>query len=349
MRLRHLVAAVFAAGCSPAASDASNDAVAPAQPPPAAPAASAAVDGAPRLTFPVACRIGESCEVQNYVDRDPGPGVKDYRCLSRTYADHGGVDIRLPDMAAQKRGVDVLAAAAGTVLRVRDDMSDVSVRRTGTGAVDGRDCGNGLVIDHGGGWETQYCHMARGSLRVRPGQAVAAGEPVGRIGLSGMTEYPHLHITVRREGETVDPFAPAGGETCRAQDPLWDAAAMAQLGYKRQAVLNTGFTSEAVEMEVLEAGGLPAADAEAPALVAYVRAINLEPGDVQELTIHGPAGGVVATSQAEPIARPRAQQMMFVGKKRPVAGWPSGQYRATYVVVGADGREVVREAFDIGL
>lgn len=351
MRLRHLAfLALVVAGCSPAASDGSGKAAA-AEQAAAPPAATAAPppDGAPRLVFPVACKVGETCEVQNYVDRDPGPGVKDYMCLSRTYADHGGVDIRLPDLAAQKRGVDVLAAAAGTVLRARSDMPDVSVRQSGTGAVDGRDCGNGLVIDHGGGWETQYCHMAQGSLRVQPGQTVAAGQPIGRIGLSGMTEYPHLHITVRRAGQVVDPFAPAGGETCGPQTPLWDAAAMGQLAYKRQAVLNTGFTSQAVQMEALAAGALAPAGADAPALVAYVRAINLEPGDVQELTLRGPAGGLVATSTAEPIQRPRAQHMLFVGKKRPADGWPAGRYQATYRVVRGDGQEAVRKTFDISL
>src|SRR5690606_4141688 len=152
-----------------------------------------------------------------------------------------------------------------------------------------RDCGNGVVIGHGDGWETQYCHMARGSIRVRPGEQVAAGAPIGRVGLSGMTEYPHLHITVRRGGETVDPFAPVGGATCDAQAPLWNAAALQQLAYKRETVLNAGFTSAPVTMESLEQGALPAAGAQAPALVAYVRAINLEPGDVQELTVRGPA------------------------------------------------------------
>ncbi|HEX2561349.1 M23 family metallopeptidase, partial [Phenylobacterium sp.] len=224
-----------------------------------------------------------------------------------------------------------------------------SVRQTGTGAVDGRDCGNGLVIDHGGGWETQYCHMAQGSLRVQPGQKVAAGEPIGRIGLSGMTEYPHLHITVRRAGTMVDPFVPAGGDACQAQNPLWDAAALAQLAYKRQTVLNAGFTSAAVQMEALEAGALPPAGPDAPALVAYVRAINLEPGDVQELTLRGPAGGTVATSRGEPLQRPRAQHMMFVGKKRPPEGWPRGRYQATYVVIRADGQEAARKTFEISL
>ena len=75
----------------------------------------AAGEGAPQLNFPLACKVGVSCEVQNYVDRDAGPGAADYRCSTETYDKHNGVDIRLLDMAAQRAGVDVLAAAPGPV------------------------------------------------------------------------------------------------------------------------------------------------------------------------------------------------------------------------------------------
>src|SRR5580765_6359429 len=63
----------------------------------------------PKLAFPLACQIGRTCEVQNYVDRDPGPGALDYHCGHRTYQGHSGVDIRLLDMAQQRAGVAVLA------------------------------------------------------------------------------------------------------------------------------------------------------------------------------------------------------------------------------------------------
>ena len=168
-----------------------------------------AVPAGPRLAFPVACALGRTCEIQHYVDRDPGPGVRDYRCATQTYQAHNGFDIRVPDMMAQRRGVDVLASAAGTVARVRDGVADISVRAPGAPSVANQECGNGVAISHGGGWETQYCHMARGSIRVKPGDVVAAGAPIGRVGLSGNTEYPHLHMTVRHNGVVVDPFAPA--------------------------------------------------------------------------------------------------------------------------------------------
>src|SRR5689334_24736349 len=118
----------------------------------AAPAAHLRAEGeGPRLALPIACEVGRTCEVQHYVDRDPGPGVLDYRCGHRTYDKHNGVDIRLLDMAAQRRGVNVLAAAAGRVARLRDGKPDVSVRAAGAPSVSGQECGNGVVIDHGEG------------------------------------------------------------------------------------------------------------------------------------------------------------------------------------------------------
>lgn len=287
------------------------------------------------LHFPVACTLGQDCVVQNFTDQDPSNGARDYACGTLSYDGHNGTDIRLRSLAQQKKGVDVLAAASGRVLRSRDGASDVSVRTTGRTAVEGKECGNGIVIAHDDGFETQYCHLAKGSIRVRPGAIVATGDTIGRIGLSGNTEYPHLHITVRRHGKIVDPFgfeAPQG--VCSAGTSLWAEPLRPLLAYKASAVLNTGFAPGPVTMEEIEKGdaGSAAVAAKAPALVVFARAIGLKKGDVQRLKLTAPDGNTIVENAAAPLDRDKAQAMVFAGKKTPGGGWQPGTYSATYEV-----------------
>jgi murein DD-endopeptidase MepM/ murein hydrolase activator NlpD len=286
-----------------------------------------------RLAWPVDCRLGETCAIQNYVDDDPGPAVIDYDCKHRTYAGHDGVDIRLISMALERRGVNVLAAAPGQVLRVRDGVEDRSIRDEPAGAVAGQECGNGLVIGHADGWETQYCHMRRGSLAVRPGDQVKAGTVLGKVGLSGNTEFPHLHITIRKDGKAVDPFAyGAAGGSCGAGQSLWATTP----AYRQGEVLVAGFSSGPVTMRDVQENGAeqPSQPNRNTALVTFVQAIGLEAGDVQRLVLTGSGGAMIAQSMPAPLDRDKAQQLLFVGRGRPPAGgWPAGEYRASYSVV----------------
>ena len=302
----------------------------------------------PRLGFPLACVVGRTCEVQHYVDRDAGPGGRDYRCGAQTYEGHNGIDIRLLDMAAQRRGVDVLAAAAGKVTRLRDGVADISVRDPRAASVANQECGNGVAIDHGEGWESQYCHMARGSIRVKSGDAVAAGTPIGRVGLSGNTEFPHVHFTLRHLGTIVDPFAPAGGTACAAQGDLWTPQARAALAYKTGAVLNAGFTGRPVTMAEVENGGIVAPSRTSPYLVAYVRGITLQAGDVIVLELKDPAGISLARSELPALDRWKAQHLAYVGKKLPSGGWMAGTYAAEYRVL-RQGKVAVSRRFEVRL
>jgi murein DD-endopeptidase MepM/ murein hydrolase activator NlpD len=286
-----------------------------------------------RLSWPVDCTLGQTCAIQNYVDDDPSPVALDYDCKHRTYPDHKGVDIRLTSMALERRGVNVLAAAPGRVLRVRDGVEDRSIRDEPAGAVSGVECGNGLVVAHADGWETQYCHMRRGSLVVRPGDEVKAGTILGKVGLSGNTEFPHLHITVRKDGKVADPFAyGAAAGACRAGQSLW----IATPAYHEGEVLVAGFSTGPVAMRDVQENGADQAPrpGRATPLVTFVQAIGLEAGDVQRLVLTGPGGNLVAQSSPPPLDHDKAQQLLFVGRGRvPPGGWPAGEYRATYSVI----------------
>ena len=159
------------------------------------------------------------------------------------------------------------------------------------------------MIEHAQHWETQYCHLASGSLQVKPGDLVKGGQPLGRVGLSGLTEYPHLHFTVRHQGSVVDPFAySAAPKSCGGGEMLWHPALLAKLAYQERAILNAGFASGPVTMDFIENGKadteLPSADA--AAIVAFVRAIGLKVGDVQRLVVNDPAGKIIAVNSAAP-------------------------------------------------
>lgn len=300
----------------------------------------------PVLTWPVACRVGVDCEIQHYVDQDPSAAVKDYTCGSRTYDAHDGTDIRTPDLAVQRRGMNVLAAADGRVRGVRDGMADISVAGGGPASVKDRECGNGMIIDHAGGFETQYCHLARGSLKVKAGDEVKAGTVLGQVGMSGLAEFPHLHFTLRQDRKVVDPFAyGAAAGTCSAGRSLWRQTP----AYQARVVLNTGFAAGPVTMEAVEQGTAAApAGADRPFFVAYARAIGLKAGDVQELVVRAPGGAVLIQNRAEPLPRDQALRLMFAGKRKPAAGWAKGRYAARYTVT-AGGKVVLSRDFALDL
>jgi murein DD-endopeptidase MepM/ murein hydrolase activator NlpD len=303
------------------------------------------------LRFPVDCVVVTTCWLQNYMDHDSSDAARDYACGAQTYDAHSGTDIRLPSMAQQREGVSVLAAAGGRVAGVRDGMADVSVNDIDKGTIKGRECGNGVVVRHSDGFETQYCHMASGSVEVKPGDEVKAGQALGKVGLSGNTEYAHLHFTVRQNGKNVDPFAfGAADGACNGGTSLWEPALRASLKYRHGAILNKGFASRPIKMDDIESGEAerlaPAADS--PVLIAFVRAIGLQKGDVQRMLIEGPDGARVVDSTMEALDRPKAQYMMFAGRKRPPDGWKPGTYRATYSI-NRGGSVVLEERFDMTL
>jgi MYXO-CTERM domain-containing protein len=88
-------------------------------------------------------------------------------------------------------GTLVTAPAAGVIRVARDDSSV-----GGCSSAFAHD-GNYAVIAFEDGTEALLLHLAKGSLRVRPGQTVRAGDPIGTIGLTGWTCGAHLHFQVQ--------------------------------------------------------------------------------------------------------------------------------------------------------
>lgn len=244
-------------------------------------------------------------------------------CGPLSYDGHKGTDFALSSLAAQAKGVAVFAAAPGRVVGVRDGMADVLQVRPDSPDVSERECGNGVVIRHDDRWETQYCHLAKGSVTVTQNQIVAAGDTLGMIGLSGATQFPHLDITVRRNGKVVDPFAPNGAEGCsiNPSETLWDTP----LDVAQGGLISVGFSPSAPDFDVIKAGTAHSGTLKPDdALVIWGFAFGGRVGDVMELAITGPSGDLIR--EAITLERTQAQLFRAIGRRAPAGGWPQTIY-----------------------
>lgn len=286
--------------------------------------------------------------MQNFVDHDAGPAVRDFKCGGRTYNTHNGTDFRVPNDRMRKTGVEVLSMAPGRVARTRDGVDDISIRVGGREAVRGKECGNAVVIEHADGWSTQYCHMAKGSVRVKPGDSVTAGQPIGLVGeLSGDTRSSGTSTSASGRvtgSSTRMPMAylpsPAAAEP-RLRDPKIAEA----VAYKDGEIMNFGFSSAIPAMEMIETGEIQDKQiAPNEQLLVYVRVIGLKAGDIQSLVIRDPSGSPIVNHTAAPSAGDRAQQFISAGRRAQATRWPPGEYTAVYTLTRG-GKAVITKNF----
>lgn len=148
------------------------------------------------------------------------------------YDQHEGTDYMLlgwfPQMDLQV-GTDVVAVAPGKVTAIEMGKpdhcfadptvkGDRKIRCPGAGgAMDA----NFVRVEQDDGYLVEYYHLERDTVAVRPGRRVATGDLIGKIGSSGISSSPHLHLTVTRVGGDpsgyIDPYKTPEGKALWAQ------------------------------------------------------------------------------------------------------------------------------------
>lgn len=301
------------------------------------------------LEWPIDCSVNEDCWIVNHVDTDTTTSqAKDFTCGNLTYDAHKGTDIAIKDIISMNNGVDVVAPMSGTVLRVRNNEVDHIASNIDIDAIktSGKECGNGLILDHGDGWETKYCHMKQESILVKPGETVTTGQKLGEVGQSGLAEFPHLHIGVEHDKEVIDPFTGLSNQDgCnKMNDPLWDKEL--GLGYNPVSIYATGFSDQAPSFDTLvnDTSSLREFNLSSPIFTFWILMFGTKKGDQITIEISDPNKNTYAKNEITQDSN-KIRQFYYVGKKNRKTPLLKGKYtgRAKLTRHLLNGKELTRE------
>jgi murein DD-endopeptidase MepM/ murein hydrolase activator NlpD len=134
------------------------------------------------------------------------------RAFPDCYDEHLGSDFALAGgfETMDSGSAHVLAAAEGLVIATHDGEYDRCHLNTEIADID---CdgfpmiANSVTVEHEDGIVTSYLHLKSGTVQVRVGDQVLCGEPLGMVGSSGYSSFPHLHFELQQDGEVIDPYA----------------------------------------------------------------------------------------------------------------------------------------------
>lgn len=174
--------------------------------------------------------------INNFVDRDPGPGLLDYYCTARTYNGHKGTDIDtwpFPWFQYDLELVHAIAAETGILIGKIDGNEDNHCSCSGDW--------NAVFLRHSDGSETWYGHLKKNSVLSKAvGQVIMKGEYLGIVASSGCSTGPHLHFEVYDINRNlIDPFQ--GACNPGISQSWWKS----QVPY-REPTLNAALTHDAI-------------------------------------------------------------------------------------------------------
>ena len=119
-----------------------------------------------------------------------------YQCMTSPY----GYRVHpISGVTRLHNGVDLAAVTGTPIFASKSGVVTTACIGWGNGY------GNHVVINHGDGFSTLYAHQS--ALNVYEGQIVSQGDVIGYVGSTGNSTGPHLHFTVFKNGETINPMS----------------------------------------------------------------------------------------------------------------------------------------------
>jgi biotin carboxyl carrier protein len=226
-------------------------------------------EGSLTFNFPVSCKLGQTCFV--LLDKN-----------TKT------TNIVLNTQQQMQQGVNVVAAAAGTVTTVKKEPAPVVI--PGQPQDVSPSCGNQIIIQHDTGWLTQYCHLKDDSMTVSVGQQVQQGQVIGQVGQSGGANFPKLGFMILANGAPADPFTAH----------LWCNT----IPYQPYGVITNGFSDHPVTLEELMNGPVTrqAFTLQDKQVIGWVRMYGVSQGDMQRFTFYKPNGQAYGAPQESTIS-----------------------------------------------
>lgn len=159
-----------------------------------------------KLSWPLKAADGNDdghTYIGNYYDHDTSGGVRDYNCGDISYSGHHGTDFFLypfPWTQLANEEVSVVAAAPGQIVFKQDGYNDTCTLDANWNAV---------KVLHADGTAMWYGHIKKGTVTSKGvGQYVAQGEELGKVGSSGRSGSPHLHMQLNQSNNTANAYDP---------------------------------------------------------------------------------------------------------------------------------------------
>lgn len=312
------------------------------------------------LGIPISCDYGKNCFIKNYFDHNPEKNqFTDYNCGKLSDDNQISTDFILLNHKVMQEGIGVVAGDSGVVKSVRNDMQDVSVDLIGEETVRGRECGNGIVIEHKRGYETQYCHLKKDSIEVKPGEKVEKGQTIGIVGLSGLTSFPYLQFSVTVDGKPVDPFTgedPVTGDTlvpCGSLDiyPLWDKKTEKRLKYIYTSLLSIGIVDKVPHAMGAREGKFFREKIydDSKIMVLWFDLFAVDKNDIAKIILKSPDGTIIKEEDRK-FSSDKRQTFQFMGKKADGKKWPLGTYEGQLILTRedeSDGGEIINKTVQI--